>query len=76
MDPQSITVADGTDSALANGGLTMENAGVNGNGEALDTTSESQNDNSGNSSTLDGIEHPKEVDEVCNSGWSIYSNVG
>uniref|UniRef100_A0A1J3C887 Protein WVD2-like 1 n=1 Tax=Noccaea caerulescens TaxID=107243 RepID=A0A1J3C887_NOCCA len=64
MDPQSITVADGTDSALANGGLTMENAGVNGNGEALDTTSESQNDNSGNSSTLDGIEHPKEVTQV------------
>ncbi|ESQ53940.1 hypothetical protein EUTSA_v10025240mg [Eutrema salsugineum] len=67
-DPERIMVSDGTDSALANGGLTMENVGIQRNGvasgEILDTTSESQNENSGDSSTMDVVEHPKEVAEV------------
>lgn len=78
MDPESIMAADGADSALANGGgLTMESVCIKENGvasdETLDTTSESQNENSGNISTLDAIEHLKEAAEVCNSEWSIYS---
>lgn len=72
MDVESVMAADGTDPALTNGGLTMEDAGIKGNGvvsgETLDTTSESPNENSGDSSTLDAIEHPTEVAEVCNSG--------
>ncbi|KAG2319528.1 hypothetical protein Bca52824_012741 [Brassica carinata] len=65
MDPESVMVPDGTEPALVNGGLTMENVGIEGNGvasgETLDTTSESQNENSGDSSTLDAIELSKEV---------------
>lgn len=72
MDPESTMVVDGTsDSALPNGGLTMENVCVEGNGvasgETLDANSESQNENSGDSSTLDAVEQPKETAEVCNS---------
>ncbi|CAF2132667.1 hypothetical protein BRARA_K01448 [Brassica rapa] len=68
MDPESTMVADGTtDSALPNGALTMENVCVEGNGvasgETLDTNSESQNENSGDSSALDAVEHPKEAAE-------------
>ncbi|CAH8305940.1 unnamed protein product [Eruca vesicaria subsp. sativa] len=59
MDPESVMVADGTEPALVNGGLTMEN--VVTSGETLDATLESQNENSGDSSTLDAIEHSKEV---------------
>ncbi|CAN8273241.1 unnamed protein product [Cochlearia groenlandica] len=66
MDPESIVVVvDVADSGLANGGLTMENVVVNGNGVAyegtLDVTSESQNENSGDSSALDANEHTKVV---------------
>ncbi|KAL0739325.1 hypothetical protein Bca4012_015535 [Brassica carinata] len=66
MDSESTMVADGTtDSALANGGLTMENVCIEGNGvasgETLDTNSESQNENSGDSSGLDA--QPKEAAE-------------
>lgn len=66
-------VADGTtDSALVNGGLTMENVCIEGNGaasgETLDTNSESQNENSGDSSALDA--QPKEAAEVCSS-WVV-----
>lgn len=72
MDPETIMAANGTDPALTNGGLTMEDAVVKGNGvvsgEILDITSESLNENLGNGSTLDAVEHPKEVAEVCNSG--------
>ncbi|CAN7082167.1 unnamed protein product [Brassica oleracea var. botrytis] len=68
MDPESTMVVDGTsDSALPNGGLTVENVCVEGNGvasgETLDTNSESQNENSGDSSALDAVEHPKEAAE-------------
>ncbi|KAF8080093.1 hypothetical protein N665_0976s0018 [Sinapis alba] len=70
MDLESTTmVADGTtDSALANGGLTMENVVVvegNGvaSGETLDTNSESQNENSGDSSAFDAAEQTKEAAE-------------
>ncbi|KAH0871545.1 hypothetical protein HID58_078567 [Brassica napus] len=68
MDPESTMVVDGTsDSALPNGGLTMENVCVEGNGvasgETLDANSESQNENSGDSSTLDAVEQPKETAE-------------
>ncbi|KAJ0247387.1 Protein WVD2-like 5 [Hirschfeldia incana] len=59
MDPDSVMVPDGTELAPVNGDLTMEN-GVN-SCETLDTTSESQNENSGDSSTLDATEHSKEV---------------
>ncbi|CAF1711776.1 unnamed protein product [Brassica napus] len=66
MDPESvIMVADGSEPALVNGGLTMESVGIEVNvfasGETLDATSEIQNENSGDSSTLDAIEHSKEV---------------
>lgn len=72
MDPESVMAADGTDSALANGGVAVEDVGVEGNGvdsgETLDTTSDSQNENSGDSSNLDAVEQPKEAAaEVCNS---------
>lgn len=65
MDPESvIMVADGSEPALVNGGLTMESVGIEVNGfasgETLDATSEIQNENSGDSSTLDAIEHSKE----------------
>ncbi|XP_009138078.1 protein WVD2-like 5 isoform X1 [Brassica rapa] len=68
MDPESTMVADGTtNSALPNGALTMENVCVEGNGvtsgETLDTNSESQNENSGDSSALDAVEHSKEAAE-------------
>ncbi|XP_018480245.2 protein WVD2-like 5 isoform X2 [Raphanus sativus] len=71
MDPEteSTMVADGTtDSALANGGLTVESVVVvEGNGvasdETLDTNSGSQNENSGDSSALDAVEQPKEAAE-------------
>ncbi|XP_018451193.1 protein WVD2-like 5 isoform X1 [Raphanus sativus] len=59
MDAEVILVADGAEPALVNGGLTMEN-GVT-SCETMDTTSESQNENSGDSSTLDATEHSKEV---------------
>ncbi|RID50595.1 hypothetical protein BRARA_H01315 [Brassica rapa] len=66
MDPESvIMVADGSEPALVNSGLTMESVGIEVNGfasgETLDATSEIQNENSGDSSTLDAIEHSKEV---------------
>lgn len=71
MDPETIMAADGTDSAPENGALTMESVCGKENGvvsvETVDTTSESQNENSGNSSTFDAIEHVKEAAEVCNS---------
>lgn len=68
MDPESVMAADGTDSALANGGV--EGNGVD-SGETLDTTSDSQNENSGDSSNLDAVEQPKETAaEVCNS-WMV-----
>lgn len=66
MDPESTMVADGTtDSALANGGLTVESVVVvegNGvaSGETLDNNSGSQNE----SSALDADEQPKEAAEV------------
>ncbi|KAF8080586.1 hypothetical protein N665_0934s0024 [Sinapis alba] len=66
MDPEVILVADGAEPALVNGGLKMKNVGIEGNngvpsGETLDdATSESQNENSGDSSTLDAIEHSNE----------------
>ncbi|KAL1210356.1 Protein WVD2-like 5 [Cardamine amara subsp. amara] len=67
MDSESIMAADGTESAFANGGLTMESVCIEENGagscETVDTTSESQNENSGDSSALDAVEHPKEVAE-------------
>ncbi|XP_056865489.1 protein WVD2-like 5 isoform X1 [Raphanus sativus] len=65
MDPESTMVADGTtDSALANGGLTVESVVVvegNGvaSGETLDNNSGSQNE----SSALDADEQPKEAAE-------------
>lgn len=76
MDPESTMVVDGTsDSALPNGGLTVENVCVEGNGvasgETLDTNSESQNENSGDSSALDAVEHPKEAAEVCCNSWMV-----
>lgn len=70
MDPESVMAADGTDSALANGGVAVEDVGVD-SGETLDTTSDSQNENSGDSSNLDAVEQPKETAaEVCNS-WMV-----
>ncbi|XP_020872079.1 protein WVD2-like 5 isoform X2 [Arabidopsis lyrata subsp. lyrata] len=67
MDPETIMAADGTDSAPENGALTMESVCGKENGvvsvETVDTTSESQNENSGNSSTFDAIEHVKEAAE-------------
>ncbi|KAF8110917.1 hypothetical protein N665_0078s0104 [Sinapis alba] len=65
MDPESVMAADGTDSALANCDLAVEDVGIEGNGvdsgETLDTTSDSQNENSGDSSNLDAVEQPKEA---------------
>ncbi|CAH8360746.1 unnamed protein product [Eruca vesicaria subsp. sativa] len=66
MDSESSMVAVGTiDTALVNGGLTMENVCIEGNGvasgETLDTNSESQNENSGDSCGLDTVENPKEA---------------
>ncbi|XP_048636250.1 protein WVD2-like 5 isoform X2 [Brassica napus] len=62
MDLESVMAADGTDFALANGGVAVEDVGVEGNGvdsgETLDTTSDSQNENSGDSSNLDAVEQP------------------
>ncbi|XP_019088576.1 PREDICTED: protein WVD2-like 5 isoform X1 [Camelina sativa] len=69
MDPESImAAADGTDSTLANGGLVTETVCIKENGVASDetvdtTSSECQNQDSGNISTLDAIEHLKEVAE-------------
>lgn len=74
MDAEVILVADGAEPALVNGGLTMEN-GVT-SCETMDTTSESQNENSGDSSTLDATEHSKEVAAAVGDswiGWLIYS---
>ncbi|XP_056853813.1 protein WVD2-like 5 [Raphanus sativus] len=67
MDPESImAAADGTDSALANGGLVaVEDVGIEGNGvdsgETLDTASDSQNENSGDSFNLDAVKQSKEA---------------
>ncbi|CAH8378090.1 unnamed protein product [Eruca vesicaria subsp. sativa] len=68
MNPECIMAADGTGSALANGCLTVEHVGVEGNGvdsgETLDTASDSQNENSGDSSNLEAVEPPKATAEV------------
>lgn len=78
MDLESVMAADGTDFALANGGVAVEDVGVEGNGvdsgETLDTTSDSQNENSGDSSNLDAFEQPPKeaAAEVCNS-WVVLS---
>ncbi|KAL0726502.1 hypothetical protein Bca4012_022595 [Brassica carinata] len=75
MDPESFMAADGTDSALANGGLAVEDVGIEGNGvdsgETLDTASDSQNENSGDSSNLDAVEHPKEAAAEVTQGVNV-----
>lgn len=76
MDPESvIMVADGSEPALVNGGLTMESVGIEVNvfasGKTLDATSEIQNENSGDSSTLDAIEHSKEVAAEVGNSWMV-----
>ncbi|XP_023634528.1 protein WVD2-like 5 isoform X3 [Capsella rubella] len=68
MDHEGVMVADGIDSTLANGGLITESVCHQENGVASDETvdtieSQSQDQNSGNISTLDAIEHLKEAAE-------------
>ncbi|XP_048601188.1 protein WVD2-like 5 isoform X2 [Brassica napus] len=70
MDPESVMAADGTDSALANGGVAVEDVGVD-SGETLDTTSDSQNENSGDSSNLDAVEQPKETAAEVTQGVNV-----
>ncbi|KAJ0251881.1 Protein WVD2-like 5 [Hirschfeldia incana] len=76
MDPETIMAADGTDSLLANGRLVaVEDVGIEGNGvdsgETLDTASDSQNENSGDSSNLDAVEQPKEAAAEVTEGVNV-----